>query len=331
MPGKFGITVLGSGSRGNAAVIHGPEGNLLLDAGFTARELERRLSSREIAADSIRAVLLTHDHSDHTKGCRVFADRHHIAAYMTAPTLQEGRRTNFLPEQKFLISPGTAFDLCGVKIEPDSIRAVVLTHDHSDHTKGCRVFADRHRISAYMTAPTLHEGRQADFLPERKVLISPGTAFDLCGVKVEPFTVPHDAAATIGCVFHACERKIGVATDLGHVTLLVRQKLHGCSLLVLEANHDPGMLFASSRHVRVKRRIFSREGHLSNADAMAALEDLLSPECRALVLAHISSECNDRELLENMAEKTLQNLGRTDILLHIAKQDSPLDTFWLAG
>ena len=263
MPGKFGITVLGSGSRGNAAVIHGPEGNLLLDAGFTARELERRLSSREIAADSIRAVLLTHDHSDHTKGCRVFADRHHIAAYMTAPTLQEGRRTNFLPEQKFLISPGTAFDLCGVKIEP--------------------------------------------------------------------FTVPHDAVSTIGYVFQACGHRIGVATDLGHVTLLVQQKLRGCSLLVLEANHDPGMLFASSRHVRVKRRIFSREGHLSNADAMAALEDLLSPECRALVLAHINSECNDRELLENMAEKTLQNLGRTDILLHIAKQDSPLDTFWLAG
>ena len=262
MSGKFGITVLGSGSRGNAAVIHGPEGNLLLDAGFTARELERRLVSCEIEAGSIRGVLLTHDHSDHTKGCRVFADRYQIPAYMTAPTLQEGRRANFLPEHKFLISPGTAFDLCGVKIEP--------------------------------------------------------------------FTVPHDAVSTIGYVFQACGHRIGVATDLGHLNLLARQKLRGCSLLMLEANHDPSMLFASSRPVQLKRRIFGRQGHLSNADAMAALEELLTPECRSVVLAHISSECNNCELLADMAEKTLQNLGRTDILLHIAKQDSPLDTFWLA-
>lgn len=262
MPGKFGITVLGSGSRGNASVIHGPDGNLLLDAGFTARELERRLDSRGI--------------------------------------------------------------------EPGSIRAVLLTHDHKDHTKGCRVFADRYHIPAYLTAPTLKEVKQANLLPALKTLISPGSAFELCGVTVEPFTVPHDAVATIGYVFRACGRKIGVATDLGHVTLLVQQKLQDCTLLMLEANHDPGMLFASARHIQVKRRIFSRQGHLSNADAMAALADLLTPECGTLVLAHISSECNNRELLADMAEKTLQNLGRTDILLHIAKQDSPLDTFWLA-
>ncbi|MBQ9336375.1 MAG: MBL fold metallo-hydrolase [Lentisphaeria bacterium] len=262
MSGKFGITILGSGSGGNASVIHGPEGDLLLDAGFSAAELERRMAAREIS--------------------------------------------------------------------PRSIRAVLITHDHSDHTKGCRTFADRYRIPAYMTEETVKAGREKDYLPHKAVMISPGTAFELSGVTIEPFILPHDVAGTIGFVFRACERKIGVATDLGHMTMLAKHKLSGCNLLVLEANHDPSMLFASARPLKTKRRIFSPFGHLSNAAAMAALEELLTPECSSLVLAHISSQCNNCKLLEELAEKTLQNLGRKDILLRIAMQDAPLDTFWLA-
>ena len=100
-------------------------------------------------------------------------------------------------------------------------------------------------------------------------------------------------------------------------------------MLILEANHEPSMLQASARPVQLKRRILSRHGHLSNEDALAALDELLTPETVSLVLAHLSSECNDRNLLANMAENTLKNIGRTDILLSIASQDEPLDTFWL--
>ena len=97
MTGKFGITVLGSGSKGNAAVIHGPEGALLLDAGFSARELEKRMEQREIDPDSISGVLITHTHIDHVRGCRTFADRHKVRAYLTAPSLKEASRNNYLP------------------------------------------------------------------------------------------------------------------------------------------------------------------------------------------------------------------------------------------
>ena len=133
----------------------------------------------------------------------------------------------------------------------------------------------------------------------------------------------------LGYTFRAEEKKIGVATDLGHLNLLARQKLRGCSLLMLEANHEPSLLLASARPVQLKRRILGRHGHLSNSDAMAALEELLTEESAALVLAHLSSECNCRELVAGLAEKTLKKLGRTDILLKIASQDSPLETFWL--
>ena len=262
MSGKFGITVLGSGSRGNAAVIHGPEGAMLVDAGFSARELETRMENSGIDPAAIQGVLITHGHSDHIKGCRTFANRHHVAAYLTAPTLLEGNRT--------------------------------------------------------------------DSLPEKKTVIEPGSPFELCGVMVEPFTLPHDAPDTIGYTFRSCSKKIGIATDLGHLNLLARQKLRGSSLLMLEANHEPALLKASSRPIQLKRRILSRHGHLSNEDAMAALEELLTEESRWVVLAHLSSECNNCELLAGLAEKTLKNLKRTDILLKIAKQETPLETFWLA-
>jgi phosphoribosyl 1,2-cyclic phosphodiesterase len=261
MTGKFGITVLGSGSKGNAAVIHGPEGALLLDAGFSARELERRMELREI--------------------------------------------------------------------EPDSIQGILITHEHSDHIKGCRTFADRHKIQVYMTAPTLKEANRCHFLPERKTVINPGTTFELGGITVEPFTLPHDAVDTLGYTFRAEKKKIGVATDLGHLNLLARQKLRGCALLMLEANHEPDMLRNSARPIQLKRRILSRHGHLSNEDTLAALEELLTGDSAFLVLAHLSEECNDRDLLEDMAEQTLKKIGRTDIFLSIADQNSPLETFWL--
>ena len=262
MSGKFGITILGSGSRGNASVIHGTEGTILLDAGFSAKELETRMENSGIDPDSVQGVLITHEHSDHVKGCRTFTKRHHIPAYLTAPVLKEAAR--------------------------------------------------------------------GDCQPEKKVIINPGSAFELCGITVEPFTLPHDAVDTVGYVFRACDKKIGVATDLGHLNLLARQKLRGSSLLMLEANHEPTMLKASGRPLQLKRRILSRFGHLSNEDALAALEELLTPESQLLVLAHLSSECNDCDLLADMAEKTLKNLKRTDILLKIAKQETPLETIWLA-
>lgn len=260
---KFGITVLGSGSSGNASVIHGPRGCLLLDAGFSAKELERRLVSS--------------------------------------------------------------------RIDPASIRGILITHGHSDHTGGCRVFADRYRIGAYFTAPTLQEGKRCRFLPEKQFVITPGTAFELCGIRIEPFTLPHDAVDTVGYTFSACGHKIGVATDLGHLTMLSTRKLRDCSVLMLESNHEPSMVHNSSRPIQTKRRILGRHGHLSNADAMMALQTLLTEKSRSVILAHLSSECNDRTLVQNIAKETLHNLGRDDITLAIARQEAVLPGFFAAG
>jgi len=258
---KFGCTVLGSGSGGNASVIHGPDGNLLLDSGFSGVEIHRRLEQVHIDPASIRAILVTHGHGDHSKGCAIFSAKHDIPVYLTSESI--------------------------VKMIEDKIK-----------------------------------------IPENKILFQPGFSFDLCGIHVEPFEVSHDTPA-VGFTFSACEHKIGFATDLGFVSNLVKTRLCGCDLLVLESNYDTKMLRMSKRKLRTKQRIAGRHGHLSNADAMIALGELLAPNTKHLVLAHISRECNDYSLVSELAEARLAELNRQDIAFHLAQQDSPLNTFRL--
>lgn len=259
----FGLTVLGSGSSGNASIVHTPEGNLLVDAGFSAKELEKRM----------------------------------------------------------LLS----------SIDPASVRAVLITHEHGDHIKGCRVFADRYGICVYMTSPVCHVAEKNNFLPQQVMIFAPGDTFELCGLEIEAFTLPHDAMDTVGFVFtYGGEKLMGVATDLGHVNTLIRERLRGCRILMLESNHDPDILRNSSRALSLKRRILSRHGHLCNMDACMALEELVTEKTQKIILAHISGECNDRKIVENLAMQTLSKLEREDILLRVALQESPLESFFLS-
>lgn len=256
--GKFGFTVLGSGSQGNATVIHSPDGMLLLDAGFSARELERRMALRGIDPRGIRAMLLTHAHSDHICGCRVFADRYDIETYMTG-----------------------------------------------------------HVCAA------LDKAR-----PKHVTVIEPGREFELCGVRIESFFVPHDVEA-VAYTFHCGGYRIGYATDLGSVTMQVIARLHGCDALVLESNYDTRTLVASHRPDRVKRRILSRQGHLSNDSALEALEQILTPSTKQVVFAHLSRECNDSGMVADGLRCTLERMSRTDVFCEVARQETPLETLWV--
>ena len=101
------------------------------------------------------------------------------------------------------------------------------------------------------------------------------------------------------------------------------------TLQSLETNYDPAKLRASARPITLKRRIAGRQGHLGNPDAMEALSELLSPNTRRLVFAHLSQECNDPSLVASLAESRLAELQRQDVSFSIASQSGPLETFWL--
>lgn len=257
----FGLTNLGSGSSGNATVIHTPEGALLVDAGFSAKELCARLESASIRPETIRAVLVTHEHTDHTKGLRVFTDAYGIPCCVTNTV--------------------------------------------------CKALAQKNHIG------------------EKRNLFTAGTPFELLGLEVEPFTVPHDACETVAFNFRFSGHQISIATDLGQITGSVLEKLRGSEALLLESNHDLKMLANSDRPIRLKRRIMSRYGHLSNKDTMESLDSILTEASRFLLFGHLSPECNKEEIVTGMAEQRLDYLKRCDILYKVAKQSQPTDTFWV--
>ena len=260
---SFGCTILGSGSGGNSSVIHGPEGNLLLDAGFSAVEIRRRMESVGVDPASIRAILVTHAHPDHV------------------------------------------------------------------HKSGCAALARRLDIPVYLMRESVPELQQRSInIPSNVVFFQPGFEFGLCGIQIAPFEISHDVHA-VGYTFSVHGHKIGFATDLGFVSNLVKTRLGGCELLVLESNYDTTMLRQSKRSLALKRRIAGKIGHLSNANAMEALEELLAPNTKHLVLAHISRECNAPELVASLAEARLAELHRQDVALRLARRDAPLDTFRL--
>ena len=217
------VCVLGSGSRGNAIYVSDGTTSILVDAGFSAREIDRRMRSQGLDPARLNAVLLTHEHSDHIRGVERWVRRHRLPVYLTAGTFQAAAALHDLPEI-FTFTCGS------------EVRIHTLT--------------------------------------------------------VRPFSIAHDARDPAGFTIGANGSRIGIATDLGHVTALVREHLRNCRLLVLEANHDPQMLMDGPYPWFLKQRIRSRTGHLSNQETGRLLADILHPALEQVVLAHLSETNN---------------------------------------
>lgn len=254
------VSVLGSGSSGNATLVSAGATTVLVDAGFSARDLARRMELRGVAPEDVAAIVVSHDHGDHTRGIGVFARRHGTPLYMTAPTR----------------------DACGK----------LLRGEEEVHT---------YRASR---------------------------AFTVGDVRVEPFITVHDAADPVGLalVDECTGLRLGVATDLGRPTAQIRHALSACDLLILEANHDERMLYESAYPVSVKRRIASSHGHLSNEAAARFAVELLHPRLAGVVLAHLSNECNRPALAREVVGTALAKAGWSGHL-EVARQREP--TPWL--
>ncbi len=207
---------------------------------------------------------------------------------------------------------------------PEQIDAIVVTHDHGDHTRGMGVFARRHGTPLYMTQRTRAACEKLLRGPEMIVEYRPGRAFLIGDVRVEPFLTVHDAADPVGVtlVDECTGLRLGVATDLGRPTAQVRHALSSCDLLILEANHDEVLLHTSAYPASVRRRIASSHGHLSNQAAARFVVDLLHPRLAGVVLAHLSKECNRPVLARSVVGEALEKAGWSGHL-EVAPQDRP--------
>lgn len=250
------VAMLGSGSRGNATLLVSETTRILVDAGFSGRQLARRMES--------------------------------------------------------------------LGIEPESIDAVVLTHEHGDHTRGAGIFARRHRTPVYLTAGTREICADLFRGTEELRLYSPSRAFEVGDLRIHPFLTAHDAVDPVAVTVEGvtCGTRVGVATDLGRPTTGIRHSLAGCDFLILEANHDEALLRTGPYPPSVQARIASSHGHLSNHAAADFIGELVHSRLAGILLAHLSARCNDPTLALEVVGTALDRLGWTG-WLQVAAQDEP--------
>ncbi len=235
------VVVLGSGSSGNAIAVTDEVDTLLVDCGFSARETCRRLAS--------------------------------------------------------------------AGIEPATVRAVLVTHEHTDHTRGLEVFVKRREVEVCATHGTRRAAGLDGLAPEVRTLAT-GQSHRVGGFEVVPFRTSHDAAEPCGYRIRARSGEtIGLVTDTGVLTPETREALEDCDVIGIESNHDVRMLQVGPYPAFLKRRIASERGHLSNAAAAEALHNLTSSRLRQVIALHRSRTNNTRELVLASLRERLAQLG----------------------
>lgn len=215
-----------------------------------------------------------------------------------------------------------ALDRC--EIPPDAIQGIFITHDHSDHVAGLRVFLKQHRIPVYaqpMTRQCLYSGKWLE--PEQDCIELSG-AVQCAGIRVTPFATSHDTAQSCGYRLDMPDgRKCAVCTDLGYVSETVEAAVRGCDLVLLEANYDEKMLRLGPYPAQVKMRIASEKGHLSNDASAAAAKMLVGSGTTRLLLGHISQHNNTPALAVQTVEAGLTGYTRgSDYLLQAAAPET---------
>ncbi len=182
-------------------------------------------------------------------------------------------------------------------VDPKSIEAVFITHEHTDHVQGLRVFANKYNLPVFMSEGTknaLAEKRYIDDKTRCYIIGSGGV--DLSTMHIDRFPISHDCAEGCGYRVDMGNRRFALATDLGYVSEEVEQALLGCDAVTIESNHDVNMLRMGPYPYILKRRIMSDKGHLSNTVCSELLPKLVKGGTKRFILAHLSRENNMPEI-----------------------------------
>ncbi|MCF6094647.1 MBL fold metallo-hydrolase [Microaerobacter geothermalis] len=198
-----------------------------------------------------------------------------------------------------------------IGVDPNTLDALIITHEHVDHIKGIGVLARRYKLPIYTNQATWNQlGSAVGKVEEEQVkYLEIGEIKALNDLHVEAFGISHDAAAPMGFCFYQDNKKLGIATDLGYVSQKIKGILQNADALIFEANHDVEMLRMCSYPWNVKRRILSDIGHLSNETSGEALVDIIGEKTKKVYLAHLSKDNNMMELARLTIKNTLEDYG----------------------
>ena len=206
------------------------------------------------------------------------------------------------------------------------VDAICVTHEHGDHTASLAPLQRRLKAGLYANSETIEELEKhkttAGLTWQRFIT---GNPFPIGTLRVSTFSVPHDCKEPVGYLISEGDRRIGIVTDLGAPTELIRQRLKACHVIVLEANHDVDMLRDANRPWALKQRIASRHGHLSNHAAGELLCEVAGPHLHTVFLAHLSQECNRPTLAMHTISEALRKKGLSHIALRLTHPDQASD------
>ncbi|MEM7081269.1 MAG: MBL fold metallo-hydrolase [Pseudomonadota bacterium] len=201
----------------------------------------------------------------------------------------EAGRTRVLLDCGFSIKE-TVRRLARLALEPRDLTAIMVTHEHSDHIAGVGGLARRYDLPVYMT-PGTHASNKAGELPVLH-LVNSHSRFELGELAVQPVPVPHDAKEPCQYVFSHQGLRLGILTDVGHITPFIERHYARCDALVVECNHDREMLHTGPYPPRLKQRVGGQYGHLNNEQAATLLRTVDFRRLKMVMAVHISEKNN---------------------------------------
>ncbi len=214
---------------------------------------------------------------------------------------------------KKLTEQMSAIGLC-----PSDLSGILITHEHTDHTKGAGVVSRKYNIPIYTTQGTFDAMKIGAVSEENFHAIVPDSTFDIGTISITPFSIPHDAAAPVGFSFFTENKKYTLATDIGCMTEQLYCKICGCDSIILESNHDVDMLRYGDYPYHLKERILGKKGHMSNDLTAETAIRLAKDGTKHIMLAHLSHENNTPEIAKITTESALRAAHFDNVELTVA-------------
>lgn len=222
---RFSFASLGSGSKGNATLIKAGKTTVLLDCGFALKETEKRLAYH--------------------------------------------------------------------KCDPKTLSAILVTHEHGDHSAGVGKLSRKYNIPVWLTAGTSHACKDNSF--DETHIIDSHQSFSIDEIDIQPFPVPHDAREPCQFVFSKGKLKLGILTDVGYITPCIIEHLNGVDALLLECNYDDHLLRTGPYPMMLKNRVAGKYGHLDNLQSRQVLEKIETRNLQYLIGMHVSEKNNHND------------------------------------